>query len=296
MSDTSRRATKAVIPAAGNATRFLPVTKAVPKELLPIVDTPVLQYIVEEAAAAGIDDVTLITARGKSAMMDYFDARPDLEAALKEKGKESAIEAIKAPERIAEVHAIRQGGALGLGHAVGRAAAHVGDEPFAVLLGDEFCHTEDKLLQRMVELQAETGGIVLALMEVPREDVARWGIASVNATDDEDIVEVTGLVEKPAVEDAPSNLSLIGRYVLPGAIFPVIDATGPGRGGEIQLTDAMDTMRANGTPVHGVIFRGRRYDTGEPTAYLQTLVELASQRDDLPGFNAWLREFSATLD
>ncbi|HEU5127010.1 MAG TPA: UTP--glucose-1-phosphate uridylyltransferase [Glycomyces sp.] len=296
MSDTSRRAVKAVIPAAGNATRFLPVTKAVPKELLPLIDKPVLQYIVEEAAAAGADDVLLVTARGKDSMVDYFDARPDLEAFLVEKGKSAAVEAVKAPERLAEVHAVRQGTALGLGHAVGRAAAHVGDEPFAVLLGDEFCDLGDALLPRMMDLQAETGGIVLALMEVPEEDVSRWGIASVAPTGDADIVEVTGLVEKPSVEEAPSNLSLIGRYVLPGSIFPVLDATEPGSGGEIQLTDAMDTMRAKGTPVHGVIFRGRRYDTGQPTAYLQTLVELASERDDLPGFNAWLREFSATLD
>ncbi|THV41130.1 UTP--glucose-1-phosphate uridylyltransferase [Glycomyces buryatensis] len=295
MSQTSPRATKAVIPAAGFATRFLPVTKAVPKELLPIVDKPVLQYIVEEAAAAKLDDVTLVTAPGKDAMVDYFDARADLDNALKAKGKDAMLAAVKAPEEIAEITAIRQGGAKGLGHAVGRASAHVGSESFAVLLGDEFYPVEDKLLPRMIDLQAETGGIVLALLEVPREDVTRYGVAAVSPTDVEDIVEVTGLVEKPDVEDAPSNLILIGRYVLPGSIFPVIAETGPGRGGEIQLTDAMDTMRANGTPVHGVVFRGRRYDTGEPAAYLQTLVELASERDDLPGFNAWLREFSARL-
>ncbi|WP_199037292.1 UTP--glucose-1-phosphate uridylyltransferase [Glycomyces salinus] len=295
MSSTSRRATKAVIPAAGFATRFLPVTKAVPKELLPIVDKPVLQYIVEEAAAAGLGEVTLVTAPGKDSMIDYFDARADLDNALEAKGKDAMLAKVKAPESIAEIAAIRQGGAKGLGHAVGRAEASVGDEPFAVLLGDEFCHLDDKLLPRMTELQAETGGIVLALMEVPREDVSRYGVAAVRETDRDDVVEVTGMVEKPAVDDAPSNLILIGRYVLPGSIFPVLADTPPGRGGEIQLTDAMDTMRANGTPVHGVVFRGRRYDTGEPAAYLQTLIELATERDDLPGFNAWLRDFSATL-
>ena len=296
MSDTSRRAVKAVIPAAGNATRFLPVTKAVPKELLPLVDKPVLEYIVEETAAAGTDDVLLVTARGKDAMVDYFDTRADLESALEAKGKDDALAAVRAPERLARIHAVRQGRALGLGHAVGRAAAHVGDEPFAVLLGDEFYDIEDRLLPRMIDLQAETGGIVLALMEVPREEVVRYGVASIRDTDDADVVEVTGMVEKPDIDQAPSNLILIGRYVLPGSIFPVLDATRPGSGGEIQLTDAMDTMRANGTPVHGVVLRGRRYDTGEPTAYVQTLVELATERDDLPGFNAWLREFSATLD
>ncbi|MCC3763670.1 UTP--glucose-1-phosphate uridylyltransferase [Glycomyces sp. TRM65418] len=294
MSDTAPRATKAVIPAAGFATRFLPVTKAIPKELLPIVDKPVLQYIVEEAAAAGLEDVTLVTAPGKDAMVDYFDARADLDNALKAKGKDEMLARVKAPESIAEITAIRQGGAKGLGHAVGRAASHVGDEPFAVLLGDEFY--EPDLLPRMIDLQAETGGIVLALLEVPREEVVRYGVAAVETTDDEDVVRVTGLVEKPAVDDAPSNLILIGRYVLPGTIFPVIDQTPPGRGDEIQLTDAMDTLRDKGTPVHAVVYRGRRYDTGEPVAYLQTLVELASRRDDLPGFNAWLREFSATLD
>lgn len=294
MSETAPRATKAVIPAAGFATRFLPVTKAVPKELLPIVDKPVLQYIVEEAAAAGLDDVTLVTAPGKDAMVDYFDARADLDNALAAKGKDDMLAKVKAPESIAEITAIRQGGAKGLGHAVGRANAHVGAESFAVLLGDEFY--EHELLPRMIDLQAQTGGIVLALLEVPAEEVVRYGVAAVEATDDEDVVRVTGLVEKPSVEDAPSNLILIGRYVLPGSIFPVIDQTPPGRGGEIQLTDAMDTMRDKGTPVHAVIYRGRRYDTGEPVAYLQTLIELATQRDDLPGFNAWLREFSATLD
>ncbi|GAB3997642.1 hypothetical protein GCM10029992_21220 [Glycomyces albus] len=167
MSSTSRRATKAVIPAAGFATRFLPVTKAVPKELLPIVDKPVLQYIVEEAAAAGLGEVTLVTAAGKDSMIDYFDARADLDNALEAKGKDAMLAKVKAPESIAEITAIRQGGAKGLGHAVGRAEASVGDEPFAVLLGDEFCHLDDKLLPRMTELQAETGGIVLALMEVP---------------------------------------------------------------------------------------------------------------------------------
>ncbi|PRY61151.1 UTP--glucose-1-phosphate uridylyltransferase [Glycomyces artemisiae] len=296
MPESAPRATKAVIPVAGNATRFLPVTKAVPKELLPIVDTPVLQYIVEEAAAAGLDDIAMVTARGKDAITDYFDVRPDLEEALAAKGKHDLIDAVKAPERIAEVHAIRQGRAKGLGHAVGRAAAHVGDEPFAVLLGDEFYDVDDKLLPRMIDLQSDTGGIVLALLEVPESEVSRYGVASVRTTDTPDIVEVTGMVEKPAREDAPSNLILIGRYVLPGAIFAELDRTEPGSGGEIQLTDAMDAMRANGTPVHAVILRGRRYDTGQPVEYLQTLVELASRRDDLPGFNAWLREFSATLD
>ncbi|WP_025272647.1 UTP--glucose-1-phosphate uridylyltransferase [Haloglycomyces albus] len=292
----NKRATKAIVPAAGNATRFLPSTKSVPKELFPVIDKPVLHHIVEEAAAAGLSDVLLVTARGKDALTDYFDARPDLEDALRRKGDDKRLQAVKQPEQLADITAIRQGGALGLGHAVGRGAHFVGDEPFAVLLGDEFCDIDDELLPQMIDLQSQTGGIVLALLEVPWDEVSRYGVASVNSTDNDDVVEVTGLVEKPARENAPSNLIVVGRYILPGTIFPEIDRTEPGRGGEIGLTEAMDAMRENGTPVHGVVFKGRRYDTGEPVGYLKTLVELAAQRDDLRSFRTWLRDFSAELD
>ncbi|MFC4334790.1 UTP--glucose-1-phosphate uridylyltransferase [Salininema proteolyticum] len=291
----NKRAVKAVVPAAGNATRFLPSTKSVPKELFPVVDKPVLHHIVEEAAAAGLTDVLMVTARGKESLVDYFDVRPDLEQALERKGDSARLERVKEAEGLADITAIRQGGPLGLGHAVGRGASFVGDEPFAVLLGDEFCEVDDKLLPRMIDLQAETGGVVLALMEVPWEDVSRYGVASVEATDSDDVVRVSGLVEKPAREDAPSNLIVIGRYVLPGAIFPEIDRTPPGKGGEIGLTEAMDAMRDNGTPVHAIVFRGRRYDTGEPVGYLKTLVEIAAKRDDLTQFRDWLREFASEL-
>jgi UTP--glucose-1-phosphate uridylyltransferase len=291
-----------VIPAAGFATRFLPMTKAVPKELLPVVDRPVLQYIVEEAAAAGLTDVLLITGRGKTSMVDHFDRRPDLEDVLAAKGDQARLAAVRKPSELAEVHAVRQPEMLGLGHAVGCAHAHVRGEPFAVLLGDEFMDESTPLLPRMLDLQAQTGGIVLGFMEVPREEVKRYGIASVVPADPalgepDSTVEVTGLVEKPRPEEAPSNLAVIGRYVLPAGIFDAIARTKPGSGGEIQLTDAMALMLAEGTPVHGVVFRGTRYDTGAPLGYLQAVVALARQHEELgPDFRRWLSELVRTED
>jgi UTP--glucose-1-phosphate uridylyltransferase len=290
------RAVKAVIPAAGLATRFLPATKAVPKELLPVVDRPVLQYIVEEAAAAGITDVLLITGRGKTSMVDHFDRRPDVEARLEEKGDTERLAAVRRTSELADIYTCRQGEPLGLGHAVGMAASHVGDNAFAVLLGDEFVDEEQPLLPSMLDLQAQTGGIVLAFVEVDPAETKRYGIASVNPSElGEDIVEVTGLVEKPAPEDAPSNLAVLGRYVLPATIFDAIQNTKPGSGGEIQLTDAMAQLLAEGTPVHGIIYRGHRYDTGMPLGYLQAVVQLAVKRPDLgEEFRDWLTEFVRT--
>jgi UTP--glucose-1-phosphate uridylyltransferase len=296
---SAQRASCAVIPAAGFATRFLPATKAVPKELLPVVDRPVLQYIVEEAAAAGLTNVLLITGRGKTSMIDHFDRRPDLEDALSAKGDQARLAAVRRPSELAEVHSVRQPEMLGLGHAVGCARAHVGDNPFAVLLGDEF--VEPPVLPRMLDLQARTGGIVLAFVEVPDEQVNRYGIASVEPADaalgePETTVRVTGLVEKPPPAEAPSNLAVAGRYVLPGGIFDAIAATKPGSGGEIQLTDAMAMMMDSGTPVHGVVFRGTRYDTGAPLGYLQAVVELASRHDEVgPEFRRWLVDFTREL-
>jgi UTP--glucose-1-phosphate uridylyltransferase len=292
------RAVKAVIPAAGLATRFLPATKAVPKELLPVVDRPVLQYIVEEAAAAGINDILLVTGRGKTSMVDHFDRRPDLEAHLEAKGDLKRLAEVKRPAELAEIYTCRQAEPLGLGHAVSYAESHVGGESFAVLLGDEFTDESDPLLPEMLDLQARTGGIVLALLEVPWEEVSRYGVASVAPSPENDrskleVVQVTGLVEKPK-HDPPSNLIVVGRYVLPNAIFDAIRRTGPGTGGEIQLTDAMGLMLAEGTPVHGVIYRGIRYDTGAPIGYLQAVVQLACQRSDLGAqFLEWLTDFVA---
>jgi UTP--glucose-1-phosphate uridylyltransferase len=290
---SARRAVKAVIPAAGLATRFLPATKAVPKELLPVVDRPVLQYIVEEAAAAGINDVLLITGRGKTSMVDHFDRRPDLEQRLAEKGDLERLAAVVKPSELAEIYTCRQGEPLGLGHAVSYAESHVGSEPFAVLLGDEFMD-DSTLLEGMLALQQQTGGVVIALLEVEPDQVSRYGICSVGGRDG-DTVEITGLVEKPPVGSAPSNLAIIGRYVLPSAVFGAIRRTGPGSGGEIQLTDAMALLLAEGVPVHGMIHRGVRYDTGMPLGYLQAVVQLACQRDDLgKAFRSWLVEFVET--
>ncbi|MEU5562468.1 UTP--glucose-1-phosphate uridylyltransferase [Micromonospora musae] len=289
------RAVKAVIPAAGLATRFLPATKAVPKELLPVVDRPVLQYIVEEATQAGISDVLLITGRGKTSMVDHFDRRPDLEARLEKKPE--ILAAVQRPSELAEIYTVRQPEQLGLGHAVGYAESHVGDAPFAVLLGDEFVKMDEPLLPAMLELQARTGGVVLAFFEVDPEETKRYGIASVEPAESEltdigEVVRVTGMVEKPDPEEAPSNLAVLGRYVLPGKIFDAIRRTKPGSGGEIQLTDAMELLRTEGTPVHAIVYRGTRYDTGMPLGYLQTVVQIAVEREDFGAeFRKWLTDF-----
>jgi UTP--glucose-1-phosphate uridylyltransferase len=297
-----RRAVKAVIPAAGLATRFLPATKAVPKELLPVVDRPVLEYIVEEAAHAGIGDILLITGRGKTSMVDHFDRRPDLEARLIEKGDEERLAAVIRPAELADIFTCRQPEPLGLGHAVGIGESHIAGEPFAVLLGDEFVDLSDPLLPGMLDLQAHTGGIVLAFIEVEPDEVRRYGIAAASPAEPDlpdighDVVRVTGLVEKPSREEAPSNLAVVGRYVLPASIFDAIKRTEPGSGGEIQLTDAMALLLAEGTPVHGVVYRGVRYDTGMPLGYLQAVVQLAVTRSDVgPPLRSWLREFVADL-
>src|SRR3954468_3610324 len=289
---SGRRAVKAVIPAAGLATRFLPATKAVPKELLPVVNRPVLQYIVEGAAAAGITDVLLVTGRGKTSMVDHFDRRPDVEQRLEKKGDFERLAAVRRTSELADIYTCRQGEPLGLGHAVGVAASHVGDNAFAVLLGDEFVEEDKPLLPAMLDLQARTGGIVLAFMEVKPEETSRYGIAVVEPSDlGEDVVKVTGLVEKPAPEEAPSNLAVLGRYILPGSIFDAIADTKPGSGGGVQLTDAMGQLLADGGPVDGIVSRGFRYDTGMPLGYLQAVVMLASKRADLgEEFRDWLAE------
>ncbi|TQS45549.1 UTP--glucose-1-phosphate uridylyltransferase [Cryptosporangium phraense] len=297
----SRSTRKAVIPAAGLGTRFLPATKAVPKELLPVVDKPALEYIVEESAAAGLDDVLLVTGRGKSAMVDHFDRRPDLEQQLEAKGDTKRLEAIRRSSEIAAINTSRQGEPKGLGHAVLCGASHVGNEPFAVMLGDDLIDARDPILPTMLDVQAEHGGIVLALLEVPREHIKRYGIVAVETTGRTgeghlgDIVRVTSMVEKPEPDDAPSNLAIIGRYVLPPEIFDAIRETKPGAGGEIQLTDAMAALLAEGTPVHGVVFKGRRYDTGAKIDYLKAVVQLGVDHEELGSeFRDWLTEYVRT--
>jgi UTP--glucose-1-phosphate uridylyltransferase len=285
---------KAVIPAAGLGTRFLPATKAVPKELLPVVDVPALEYIVAEAAGVGLTDVLVITSRGKEAMADHFDRSPELEAALEKKGDAERLAAIRRSAELANVHFVRQGTPRGLGHAVLCADAFVGDEVFAVLLGDDLVDERDELLRPMLDVQAEHGGCVVALMEVPKHSVSLYGCVAAEPTGREGVVQVTDLVEKPAADEAPSNLAIIGRYVLAPRIFQVLRETRPGRGGEIQLTDALRTLALAGEPMHGVVFRGRRYDTGDRADYLKAVVRLACERPDLgPEFRRWLEDFVA---
>jgi len=292
---TSAAVRKAVIPAAGMGTRFLPATKAVPKEMLPVVDTPTIQYVVEEAVAAGLGDILLITGRGKGAIEDHFDRAPELEELLEAKGDTAGLELIRKSNQLAAVHSIRQGAPKGLGHAVLCAADHVGDEPFAVLLGDDFIHPSDPLLRRLLEVRERYGGSVVTLMEVDREQISLYGAATVEPTGEDDVFRVTDLVEKPDPDDAPSNLVIIGRYVCDPAIFGVLRETPPGRGGEIQITDALKTLAqtdSDGGGVHGVLFRGRRFDTGNRLDYLRTIVQFACERPDVAAeFVPWLRKY-----
>ncbi|WP_431780834.1 UTP--glucose-1-phosphate uridylyltransferase GalU [Streptomyces chumphonensis] len=288
---------KAVIPAAGLGTRFLPATKATPKEMLPVVDKPAIQYVVEEAVAAGLSDVLMVTGRNKRPLEDHFDRNYELEEVLRTKGDERKLERVQESSELATMHYVRQGDPKGLGHAVLCAAPHVGDQPFAVLLGDDLIDPRDPLLTRMTEVQEQHGGSVIALMEVDPASIHLYGCAAVETTGAEDVVHVRDLVEKPATAEAPSNLAIIGRYVLDPAVFDVLGRTDPGRGGEIQLTDALQTLAADpslGGPVHGVVFRGRRYDTGDRGDYLRAIVRLACEREDLgPEFRSWLRDFVA---
>ncbi len=286
---------KAVIPVAGLGTRFLPATKAVPKELLPVVDTPAIEYIVAEAARAGVNDVVMVTGRGKGAIEDHFDRHFELESALERKGDTvGAAKVAKSSDY--EVHFVRQGQPRGLGHAVQCAKGHVGNEPFVVLLGDDMIDERDHLLEQMIAVQQERGGSVVALMEVPRDQVDRYGCAEIAGEPAEDgVVTVTGLVEKPDPAKAPSNLAVIGRYVLHPRIFDALETTEPGRGGEIQLTDAMLTLATatgEGSGMTGVVFRGRRYDTGDRLDYMKAVVMLGSEHPELGAdFSAWLQEF-----
>jgi UTP--glucose-1-phosphate uridylyltransferase len=280
---------KAVIPAAGLGTRFLPATKAVPKEMLPVVDTPAIQYVVEEAVRAGLNDVLMITGRGKRPLEDHFDRAVELERALADKGDTARLDSVQRSSDLAQVHYVRQGDPKGLGHAVLTAEGHVGNEPFAVLLGDDLVDPRDPLLEQMLEVQQREGGSVVALLEVEPSQISLYGCAAVSG--EGDVVQITGLVEKPPVDEAPSNLAVIGRYVLSPRVFEVLHRTKPGRGGEIQLTDALQEL-VSLEPVHGVVFRGRRYDTGDRLDYLKTVIRLASERDDLgPELLAWLREW-----
>jgi UTP--glucose-1-phosphate uridylyltransferase len=276
----NKRVRKAVFPVAGMGTRFLPATKAMPKEMLPVVDKPLIQYAVEEAAAAGIEEFIFVTGRAKQAIEDHFDVSFELEQLLKQRGADARLKAVKEvlPEN-GIVAYTRQGEALGLGHAVLCARELVGDEPFAVLLADDLFMAEKSCTKQLVEAYEQTGGSVVAVMDVPRDQTNRYGILDIGV-DDGKLVEVKGLVEKPAPEEAPSTLSIIGRYVLQPEIFKFLAERRTGAGGEIQLTDAMERM-IGGKPLHGLRVQGRRFDCGDKLGFFEANVAFALRREDL---------------
>jgi UTP--glucose-1-phosphate uridylyltransferase len=289
------RVTKAVIPAAGLGTRFLPVTKAQPKEMLPVVDKPAIQYVVEEAVRAGIDDILIITGRGKRSLEDHFDRNFELEHFLQAKGKVDDYAEVVDLAELADIHYVRQGEPLGLGHAVSVARKHVGDNPFVVMLGDEFMAEGSGLLEGMIATYEARQQSVIALMEVPPSEISRYGAAACEPVEG-NLVRVQGLVEKPKPSEAPSNLAVMGRYVLTPEIFEKLDQVKPGSGGEIQLTDAIALLLAD-QDVFGWCFTEGRYDTGQVLDYLKVIVEIASGRPDLgPDFRAFLSDFVAHLD
>jgi UTP--glucose-1-phosphate uridylyltransferase len=277
---------KAVIPAAGLGTRFLPSTKATPKEMLTLVDKPAIQYVVEEAVAAGITDILIVSGRSKKTIEDHFDRAPELEAALSRGGKQDLVREVVALADLAKFHYVRQGEPLGLGHAIGMARAHVGDEPFAVLLPDDLMTST--LLQDMIAAHEQTGASVVALKRFTGAEISLYGAADVDGPTDRDLVKLKGMVEKPAPEDAPSDLAIMGRYLFTPDIFDCIDRTQPGRGGELQITDAMAEL-ARGPGIYGLVFERGRYDIGAKPEFLRAFVEFALARDDLgPGFGRWL--------
>ena len=281
------RIRKAVLPVAGLGTRVLPASKVVPKELLPLVDKPTLQYIVEEAVAAGVEEIIFVTSRSKRAIEDHFDAFPDLEAVLEKKGKRRELEELRQIERMASYVAVRQPQPLGLGHAILCAKNLVGDEPFVVLLGDNLVDPETPCLPRMIELHERYGGTVLSLFACPPDQISAFGVAAVENLS-EDALKVNFLVEKPKRDEAPSNLAVDGRYVLTPDIFALLEETKPGSGGEIQLTDAMQAQAAAGC-CYALRFQGVRYDTGTPLGYLTSSIAYALKRPDVaPGLRDYM--------
>lgn len=286
--------TKAVIPVAGLGTRFLPATKAMPKEMLPLVDKPVIQYVVEEAVRYGFEDILFVTGRDKYALENHFDSAEALEARLEERGDEDKLEKVQAPTNLGRIHYVRQGGAKGLGHAIATARSFTGDEPFAVLLGDDVIEETSHLLERMREVHLQTGASVVALVEVPMSEIHKYGCVKPGSVDG-DVVQIDDFVEKPKADVAPSNYAVIGRYILRPEILDIIDRLEPGAGGEIQLTDALsisarEPKLAGG--VVGVLFKGERYDAGDKLEYIKATVRLAAKRDDLgPELTAWLKDF-----
>lgn len=285
---------KAVIPAAGLGTRLLPATKAMPKEMLPVVDKPAIQYIVEEAVAAGLQHVLFVTGRNKNSLENHFDRAVEIESTLLGNGDLDKLRRVQKASELADIHYVRQGDPKGLGHAISKARAFVGDESFAVLLGDDIISESAKLMKEMLALAEHLSANVVALMPVEADEVSKYGIAGKVHPTPEGYVTVGGFVEKPAPLDAPSQLAVVGRYVLRPGMFDLLDQVEPGRGGEIQLTDALNMAAENPSlcgPVVGIIYSGDRFDTGDRLSYVKTIVSIASQREDIgPEFTSWLRE------
>ena len=284
-----KRIKKAVIPAAGLGTRFLPATKAQPKEMLPIVDKPAIQYIVEEAVQSGIEDILIITGRNKRAIEDHFDRSVELELALEEKKDRELLNLVRNISSLANIHYIRQKEPKGLGHAIYCAKTFINNEPFAVLLGDDIVDSKTKpCLQQLIDIYNEYGTSIIGVQEVPKADVSKYGIVSGKMVD-ERLYKVNNLVEKPSIEDAPSNIAILGRYIIEPEIFEILEHTKPGAGGEIQLTDALKELSTK-QDVYAYIFEGRRYDIGNKLGFLQATVEFALKREDLKdAFIAYLR-------
>ncbi|MBE3549986.1 MAG: UTP--glucose-1-phosphate uridylyltransferase [Brockia lithotrophica] len=270
---------KAIIPAAGLGTRFLPATKAMPKEMLPIVDKPTIQYIVEEAAASGIEDIIVVTGKGKRAIEDHFDRNLELEAILRARGKEDLLREVLRSSELADIHYIRQKEPRGLGHAVWSARKFVGDEPFAVLLGDDLIVAKKPGLRQLIDLYERYRASILAVRPIPPEEIHRYGVIAGKEISP-GLYAVEGLVEKPAPDEAPSNLGIVGRYVLTPRIFTILDELPPGRGGEIQLTDAIARLNEH-EAVYAYVIEGERFDVGEKLDYLITSIEFALRREDL---------------
>ena len=292
----TKRIRKAVFPVGGLGTRFLPATKAMPKEMLPVVDKPLIQYAVEEAAAAGITDFIFVTGRAKHAIEDHFDVSFELEHMLAQRGADARLKDVRAvlPPN-GRVAYMRQGEALGLGHAVLCARELVGNEPFALLLADDLILTERPCMQQLVETFRQTGGNIVAMMEVTREHISRYGILDIGE-EQGDLVNIEGLVEKPSPEDAPSNLSIIGRYILQPEIFDLLADQEIGTGGEIQLTDAMARM-VGGKPFHGLRVKGRRFDCGDKLGFFEANLAYALRRDDMAeGVRRILNDYAVCPD
>jgi UTP--glucose-1-phosphate uridylyltransferase len=295
---STARVRKALIPAAGRGTRFLPLTKSVPKELAPIVSTPALEFVVAEASQHGLADVLLVLSEGKAAIADYFSPNPELEAALEAKGDQEGLASVRHAAGLATIHQAEQRNPRGLGDAVAHGEQFADGEALVVLLPDDLIDERDELLGLMLDTYAERGGIVLGLIDVPRDQIDKYGCVALaeGADPDADVVAVADLVEKPSPEQAPSTLAIIGRYIVPPEIFEALRETEPGAGGEIQLTDAMRRLARGGMAVHGVVFRGRRYDTGDRLQYVKAVVQLAGRHPVIGSdFTAWLREYVSGL-